>query len=105
VVRFGSTAEILNEWGLPINRLLINGSHYKRLAEAFRRVFGSAMFFGTKEQRRVPKSGTAAMSISTCICGREMKVWLTLTKATRFVYPMSSGESCRRYRSRKDSRD
>jgi hypothetical protein len=47
VVRFESAADILNEWGLPNN-----GSHYRRLAEAFGRVFGSTMFFGTKDQRR-----------------------------------------------------
>ena len=39
VVRFESAEDILNEWGLPTNR-----SHYKRLAEAFGRVFGSTMF-------------------------------------------------------------
>ena len=47
VVHFGSATQILNEWGLPLNE-----SHYNRLADAFKRVFGSTMFFGTKEQRR-----------------------------------------------------
>ncbi len=47
VVRFGSAAEILVEWGMQTN-----GSHYRRLQEAFRRVFASTIFFGTKEELR-----------------------------------------------------
>jgi hypothetical protein len=46
-VRFESGAQILIEWGLPLN-----GKHYKRLGDAFKRVFGSSVFFGTKEDRR-----------------------------------------------------
>ena len=47
VVRFGSAAEILVELGMPTN-----GSHYRRLQDAFRRVFASTIFFGTKEELR-----------------------------------------------------
>ncbi len=47
VVRFGSAAEILVEWGMQTN-----GSHYRRLQDAFRRVFASTIFFGTKEELR-----------------------------------------------------
>jgi hypothetical protein len=47
VVRFGSAAEILLEWGMPTN-----GSHYRRLQDAFRRVFASTIFFGTKDELR-----------------------------------------------------
>ena len=45
-VRFGSGAELLVEWGMPTN-----GAHYNRLVDAFRRVFGSTIFFGTTEER------------------------------------------------------
>jgi hypothetical protein len=45
VIRFGSAAEILVEWGMPTN-----GAHYKRLQDAFRRVFASTIFFGTKDE-------------------------------------------------------
>jgi hypothetical protein len=47
VVRFESGAQILIEWGLPLN-----GKHYERLGDAFKRVFGSTVFFGTKDERR-----------------------------------------------------
>jgi hypothetical protein len=47
VVRFGSAAEILVEWGMQTN-----GSHYRRLHDAFRRVFASTIFFGTKQEIR-----------------------------------------------------
>ena len=47
VVRFESGAQILIEWG-P----LLNGKHYERLGDAFKRVFGSTVFFGTKDERR-----------------------------------------------------
>ena len=47
VVRFESGAQILIEWGLPLN-----GKHYNRLGDAFKRVFGSSVFFGTKDERR-----------------------------------------------------
>ena len=47
VIRFGSAAEILLEWGMPTN-----GSHYRRLQDAFRRVFACTIFFGTKEELR-----------------------------------------------------
>ena len=47
VVRFGSAAEILVEWGMQTN-----GSHYRRLQDAFRRVFASTIFFGTKDELR-----------------------------------------------------
>jgi hypothetical protein len=41
-VEFGSARQILMEWGLPEN-----GSHYHRLADGFRRIFASTIFFGT----------------------------------------------------------
>jgi hypothetical protein len=41
-VEFGSARQILSEWGLPEN-----GAHYHRLAEGFRRIFASTIFFGT----------------------------------------------------------
>ena len=47
VVEFESAAQILNEWGLPTN-----GEYYRRLADAFKRVFGSTIFFGTRDERR-----------------------------------------------------
>ena len=47
VVRFESGSQILIEWGLPLN-----GKHYVRLGDAFKRVFGSSVFFGTKDERR-----------------------------------------------------
>ncbi len=50
IIHFRSGAEILVEWGMQTN-----GIHYKRLMEAFRRVFGSTMFFGTWEDRREAK--------------------------------------------------
>lgn len=45
IVEFGSAAQILCEFGLPQN-----GVHYKRLADAFKRVFGSTIFFGTEAE-------------------------------------------------------
>ena len=47
VVRFGSAAEILVEWGMQTN-----GSHYRRLQDAFRSVFTSTILFGTREELR-----------------------------------------------------
>lgn len=47
VVRFGGAAEILVEWGMPTN-----GAHYRRLQDAFGRVFASTIFFGTKDDLR-----------------------------------------------------
>jgi hypothetical protein len=43
-IEFESASQILHEWGLPQN-----GSHYRRLADGFRRIFGSTIFFGTSE--------------------------------------------------------
>ncbi|MCU1328876.1 MAG: plasmid encoded RepA protein [Bryobacterales bacterium] len=67
IVEFDSGAEILNEWGLQQN-----GSHYKRLAQGFRRVFGSTIFFGSTEERK----GSLVWD-----CGRihffdQMRLWL-----------------------------
>ena len=45
VVEFRSASEILYEFGMPAN-----GAHYKRLSEGFKRVFGSSIFFGTKDE-------------------------------------------------------
>jgi hypothetical protein len=47
VVQFESAAEILHEWRLPTN-----GEYYRRLAAAFKRVFTSTIFFGTRDDRR-----------------------------------------------------
>jgi hypothetical protein len=49
-VWFRSGAEILVEWGMPTN-----GAHYARLLEAFQRVFGSTMFFGSSDEQRETK--------------------------------------------------
>jgi hypothetical protein len=43
-VEFESASQILNEWGLAQN-----GAHYRRLADGFRRVFASTIFFGSTE--------------------------------------------------------
>src|SRR5215813_2712814 len=45
-IEFDSASQILNEWGLPQN-----GSHYRHLADGFRRIFCSTIFFGTSEAR------------------------------------------------------
>lgn len=45
LVEFRSASEILYEFGMPAN-----GAHYKRLSEGFKRVFGSSIFFGTKDE-------------------------------------------------------
>jgi hypothetical protein len=42
---FSSGADILNELGLPLD-----GPHYRRLLDGFKRVFASTIFFGTDEQ-------------------------------------------------------
>jgi hypothetical protein len=44
LVEFESAAQILNEWRLPTN-----GEYYRRLADTFKRVFASTIFFGTRE--------------------------------------------------------
>ena len=64
---FGSAAQILNDWGLQFN-----GSHYNRLAEAFNRVLGRTMFFGTKEQH----SGTEIWDCSRVHFLDHMRLWL-----------------------------
>jgi hypothetical protein len=43
-VEFESASQILHEWGLAQN-----GAHYRRLADGFRRIFASTIFFGTSE--------------------------------------------------------
>jgi hypothetical protein len=45
-IEFESAGQILREWGLPQN-----GAHYNRLADGFRRIFGSTIFFGTNDER------------------------------------------------------
>jgi len=72
VVWFRSGAEILVEWGMPTN-----GCHYKRLFDAFRRVFGSTMFFGTSDDRK---------ELQVWECSRvhffdSMKLWMSETGA------------------------
>ena len=44
-VRFDSAAQMLDFFRLPKD-----GFHYRRLVEAFKRVFGATIFFGTREQ-------------------------------------------------------
>ncbi len=44
IVHFESAAQILEEWRLPTN-----GAYYRRLADAFKRVFASTMYFGASE--------------------------------------------------------
>jgi hypothetical protein len=63
VIRFGSAAEILVEWGMPTN-----GSHYRRLHDALRRVFASTIFFGTREERREAEVGIAVEVTSLIRC-------------------------------------
>jgi hypothetical protein len=71
VVQFESGARILNEWGLQLN-----GSHYRRLAEGFKRVFGSTIFFGTQNERQ---------GAQVWDCGRihffdQMRLWFHIGK-------------------------
>jgi hypothetical protein len=47
VVQFESGARILNDWGMQLN-----GSHYRRLAAGFKRVFGSTIYFGTRAEQQ-----------------------------------------------------
>src|SRR5215471_12216584 len=49
-VEFESASQILHEWGLAQN-----GAHYRRLADGFRRIFASTIFFGTSES--TPRGG------------------------------------------------
>ena len=67
-VRFRSGAELLVEWGMPTN-----GDHYKRLAGAFRRVFGSTIFFGTTDER----SKAEVWHCSRTHFLDSMKLWLS----------------------------
>jgi hypothetical protein len=46
-IAFESAAQILTQWGLPTI-----GEYYRRLASAFKRVFASTIFFGTRDERR-----------------------------------------------------
>ncbi|MFL6449249.1 MAG: replication protein RepA [Bryobacteraceae bacterium] len=66
--RFRSGAELLLEWGMPTN-----GDHYKRLVEAFRRVFGSTIFFGTSDD----KSKAEVWHCSRTHFFDSMKLWLS----------------------------
>jgi hypothetical protein len=71
-IEFESASQILHEWGLPQN-----GSHYRRLADGFRRIFGSTIFFGT----------SAAMAQAELWdCGRlhffeRMRLWFVGSRA------------------------
>ena len=47
VIEFESAAQILKRWGVPSN-----GEYYRRIADAFKRVFASTIFFGTRDERR-----------------------------------------------------
>jgi hypothetical protein len=74
IVRFGSAAEILVEWGMQTN-----GSHYRRLHDAFRRVFASTIFFGTKDELRDAE-------VWNCSRGHffdEMRLWFNKENSTR----------------------
>jgi hypothetical protein len=46
VVQFESASQILTGWGLTTG-----GEYYRRLANSFRRVFASTIFFGTRAER------------------------------------------------------
>jgi hypothetical protein len=46
VVYFESGAQILREFALPVD-----GPHYRRIIEAFRRIFGSTIYFGISRGR------------------------------------------------------
>jgi hypothetical protein len=67
-VRFRSGAELLLEWGMPTN-----GAHYRRLTDAFRRVFGSTIFFGTSDER----SKTEVWQCSRTHFLDSMELWLS----------------------------
>jgi hypothetical protein len=66
VVEFESGAQILNEWGLQQN-----GSHYRRLAAGFKRVFGSTIFFGTQEERH----GSEVWDLGRIHFFDQMRLW------------------------------
>lgn len=66
VVEFDSGAQILTEWGMQLN-----GAHYRRLADGFRRVFGSTIFFGTQEERQ----GSAVWNCSRINFFDQMRLW------------------------------
>jgi len=68
IVWFRSGAQILVEWGMPTN-----GAHYKRLFEAFRRVFGSSIFFGTCDDGKY----TQVWQCSRVHFFDSMKLWLS----------------------------
>ena len=68
IIRFRSGAEILVDWGMPTN-----GSHYKRLFDAFRRVFGSTIFFGTSTER----NNAQVWQCSKVHFFDSMKLWLS----------------------------
>lgn len=67
-VRFRSGAELLVDWGMPTN-----GAHYCRLMDAFRRVFGSTIFFGSTDE----KSKTEVWHCSRTHFFDSMKLWLS----------------------------
>jgi len=83
VVRFGSAGEILVEWGMSTN-----GSHYRRLQEAFCRVFASTIFFGTHH-----------FLDHTCTSGFETTERRIAGRKTSSLCPRRSGRNCRRIRS------
>jgi hypothetical protein len=66
VLQFDSGAQILNEWGLQQN-----GSHYRRLAAGFRRVFGSTIFFGTQDERE----GSQVWDCGRIHFSDQMRLW------------------------------
>jgi hypothetical protein len=69
VVEFESAAQILNEWRLPTN-----GEYYRRLADTFKRVFGSTIFFGTREDRR----GTEIWNCSRVHFFDNVRLWFRI---------------------------
>jgi hypothetical protein len=76
-VWFRSGGELLIEWGMPTN-----GTHYKRLFDAFRRVFGSTIFFGTSEERKTQE----VWQCSRVHFFDSMKLWLTDTGKKTGLY-------------------
>jgi hypothetical protein len=68
VVEFESAAQILNYWRLPAN-----GEYYRRLADAFKRVFTSTIFFGTRDDRR----GSEVWSCSRTHFFDDLRLWFS----------------------------
>jgi Plasmid encoded RepA protein len=68
VLRFKSAAEMLETFGMQKG-----GKEYRRLIQAFERIFGATIFFGTDEQR--PKARVITKGRFNFL--REAKLWYT----------------------------